>query len=103
MIDPTETPRRMESTGVSLQYVKGATQHMDNVQQQLTRIETKINIIGTLVISFSYGFVLIVFARELKDVQTPWNLILGGVLPFLYSALTIYMNIKFREAGKSGG
>jgi hypothetical protein len=77
---------------------------MDNVQQKLTRIDKKINIIGSLVIGFSSFFTLIIIVEITKTyVQAPWNLILTMVLAFLSSALTIYMSIKFKEAGKSGG
>jgi hypothetical protein len=75
---------------------------MDNVQSQLTRIEKKINIIGNLVITISNAFLIIIAAHIItKEVQTRWNFVIVMVLIFLSSACTIYMSIKFEEAGKS--
>jgi hypothetical protein len=78
---------------------------MDNAQQQLTRIEEKINLIGGSVIALSSFFTFIVFVETIaKDIQTPWKLILICACGFLASAWTIYMSKKFfREAGAARG
>ena len=74
---------------------------MDNAQQRLTRIEGKINLIGGLVIGLSAFFTFIAFVEIIaKDVETSWKFILIFACGFLVSAWTIYMNKKFREAGR---
>ena len=73
---------------------------MDNAQQQLTRIEKKLNLIGSSVIGLSAFILLDVLAEIIpKDVSASWKLIAVGGFAFLCSSWSIYMTLKFREAG----